>query len=110
VGTLTYDGTVVEFDDRTLTHLEVVIVQRFRTGNGVLLSWMDPLAVGGGRSSLWLTPNAPVRFKFAGSRVPAIDREWLQTLTRGAESGAGLVVCNARGDLLQPATVHHAFR
>jgi hypothetical protein len=71
---------------------------------------MDPLAVGGGRSSLWLTPNAPVRFKFAGSRVPAIDREWLQTLTRGAESGAGLVVCNARGDLLQPATVHHAFR
>ncbi|WP_297345228.1 hypothetical protein [Amnibacterium sp.] len=42
MGTLTYDGTVIEFDDRTLTHLEIVIVQRFRTGNGVLLSWVIP--------------------------------------------------------------------
>jgi hypothetical protein len=109
MGTLTYDETVVEFDDRTLTHLEIVIVQRFRTGSGLLLSWTDPLSVGGGRSSLWLTPKALVRFWFAGSRVPEVDRVWVSELAGAAGSGAGLVVCDEHGDRVQPATVRNAL-
>lgn len=101
MGSITYDNVVVDFDDRTLAHLQVVIVQRFVAGRHVLLSWLDALAIGDGRSSMWLTPTAPLHFKFAGSRSPAIDRAWLDLLAQRAESGAGLVVCTADGVLLR---------
>lgn len=101
MGSITYDNVVVEFDDRTLAHLQVVVVQRFNAGKPVLLSWLDALAIGDGRSSMWLSPSAPLHFKFAGSRTPEIDRAWLGLLTERATSGPGLVVCDEHGMLLR---------
>lgn len=103
MGTISYDRTVVEFDDRLLAHLQIVIVQKFRAGERFLMSWLNPQGNGGGRSSLWLTPDSPIQFTFVGSRVPAIDREWLDLLARSASTGQGLVVRNAQGEL-EPAT------
>jgi hypothetical protein len=100
MGNLSCDGTIVEFDDRLLAHLQVVIVQKFRAGEAFLMSWLDPLSVGDGRSSIWLTPECPVHFKFVGSRAPTIDREWLDLLTRSAGSGTGLIVMNEQGELV----------
>lgn len=99
MGTMTYDGTAVDFDDRLLAHLQVVIVLRFRRGEGFLMSWKDSLEVGGGRSSIWLSPFFPVYFKFLGSRVPVIDRDWVQLLTDSAASSQGLVVTDEHGKL-----------
>ena len=101
MGVLTYDGTRVEFDDRVLTHLQIVIVQKFRRGESFLLSWKDGVAVGSGRASLWLTPNAPVYFKFFGSRVPEINREWLALLSESADGPQGLLVIGEDGELAQ---------
>ncbi|WP_375388586.1 ATP-dependent DNA ligase [uncultured Amnibacterium sp.] len=103
MGSISCDGRVVEFDDPLLAHLQVVMVQKFRAGEPFLLSWLDALDEGDGRSSIWLTPHAVVHFKFAGSRAPAIDREWLELLSQSASSGSGLIVVNAKGELQRAA-------
>ena len=101
MGALRYDGREIEFDDRLLTHLQVVIIQKFRKGEAFAMSWTRSLALGSGRSSVWMVPSLPVVFTFAGSRVPAINREWLQALSESAASSHGLVVRNEDGSLAQ---------
>ena len=46
MGSLTYDGIVVQFEDRVLTHLQIVIVQKLRKGESFLMSWRDADSVG----------------------------------------------------------------
>jgi hypothetical protein len=110
MGSISYDGTVVEFEDRLVAHLQIVIVQKFRARESFLMSWLDPLRIGDGRSAVWLTPGSPMHFEFVGSRSPAIDREWLDLLTRSAESGSGLVVMNERGELVHATNQHEVGR
>jgi hypothetical protein len=97
MGTITYDGAVLEFDDRLLTHLHVVIMQKFRRGQSFPMSWLDPLSAGDGRSSVWLTPTLPVLFRFEGPRVPTISQEWLDRMMRSADGPRGLIVLNEDG-------------
>ena len=59
MGLLIHGGVEVEFDDRTLAHLEIVIVTRFRRGESLVVSWLESPAVGSGRSAIWMTPNQP---------------------------------------------------
>ena len=117
MGTLTYSGWVVEFDDRVLTHLQVVIVQKFRRGEAFPVSWIDDVSIGNGRSAMWLTPSVPIFFKFDGSRVPTIDQAWIDVLARSAASPRGLIVTDADGGLIRaggaghrPSVSHHAHR
>ena len=99
MGSLTYDGLVIQIDDRTLAHLQIVIVNKLRRGDGFLMSWKDSPAVGDGRSGIWLDRTIPLRFKFEGSRVPNINEEWLAELTMSADSSRGLVVTKETGAL-----------
>ena len=109
MGTLRYDSTTVEFDDRLLTHLQIVIVQKFRRGESFLMSWLQEDVGGGARTSIWMTPTTPVYFRFSGSRVPAVDESWLRRLAASAESSTGLVVVGEDGRPLRiasPRTLH----
>jgi hypothetical protein len=99
VGSLTYDAAVVTFDDRLLTHLQIVIVQQFRRRESFTMSWVDPISVGNGRSSVWLHPACGLYFKFSGSRVPTVNEEWLRRLTESARSSHGLIVTEEDGRL-----------
>lgn len=110
MGTISYDCVVVEFDDRVLAHLQIVILQKFRAGERFPMSWLGPVAQGDGRSSLWLTPDTPVHFKFFGSRPPAIDRAWLDDLIQAASTGQGLVVRNAQGEPVRATQQHEVSR
>lgn len=96
---MAHGNIAVDFEDRLLSHLQIVIVQRFRRNESLVVSWMDSLAVGDGRSSLWMTPTLPVYFKFAGSKVPTIDTAWLQRLSESAASSTGLIVTAPDGEL-----------
>ena len=107
MGTFIYDGAMIEFEDRLLTHLQIVIMQKFRRQESFAMSWLDALAVGDGRSSIWLTPQTPLFFKFAGSRVPDIDKDWLAALGDSAGSSRGLVVVDDQG---RPARAEGAHR
>lgn len=109
MGSITYSGLVVHIDDRTLTHLEIVIVNKFRRGESFLMSWADAPVVGSGRSAVWMHPKMLLHFKFEGGRVPAINQEWLDELQRLADSSRGLIVIGEHGHLARlsrgPASV-----
>ncbi|PZF58225.1 ATP-dependent DNA ligase [Curtobacterium sp. MCSS17_008] len=94
MGQLIYDGEVLDLrvDDRALTHLQIVIVNLLRRDHKFVFSWKDDVLHGDGRSSIWLHPNVALRFSFSGSRVPSINRSWLEELYAAATSGSGLVL------------------
>jgi hypothetical protein len=98
MGSISYDGLVVNVDDRTLVHLQIVIVRKLRRGDTFLMSWRDSPDAGSGRSSIWLHPYVLVHFKFDGSRVPAINEQWLAELTESADSSRGLIVTAEHGE------------
>jgi hypothetical protein len=99
MGSISYDGLVVGVDDRTLTHLQIVIVNKLRKGEAFLMSWRDSVEAGSGRSAIWLHPQVLIYFKFDGGRVPTINERWLRELADSAESSRGLVVTTEAGDV-----------
>ena len=93
MGKFTYDsGVSVDFDDRLLAHLQVVMGAKLRRGESFFFSWRDDPFVGGGRSSVWVHPGIPVAFKYFGGTSPVLNRAWVEILTISANSAAGLQI------------------
>ncbi|MBD8611440.1 ATP-dependent DNA ligase [Frigoribacterium sp. CFBP 13729] len=94
MGYLIYDGNTAEIhmDDRTLAHLQIVIINKLRRQESFAFSWKEPASAGDGRSTIWLYPTVSLRFRFEGSRPPLVNQEWLTTLSAAANSGSGLQV------------------
>jgi|SRR5680860_1058443 len=92
MGSLTCNHVTVDFDDRILAHLQIVIVRKLRRGESFMVSWKDTVQVGGGRTSIWIHPAIPLAFKFAGGHSPTVNVVWLAQLTLSADSSRGLVV------------------
>ncbi|WP_349897701.1 DUF7882 family protein [Parafrigoribacterium soli] len=93
MGRLTYDSTLtVDFDDRLLVHLQMVIGAKLRRNESFYFSWKDDPALGDGRSVLWLHPTIPMYFKYSGGRPPSINRQWIDELMRTANSAGGLQI------------------
>jgi hypothetical protein len=91
MGRLIYDHTTaIEFDDRVLAHLQVVIGTKLRRNESFYLAWADDPAMGDGRNVIWLHASMPLRFRFNGSRRPAINMAWVQSLMALANSTDGL--------------------
>lgn len=91
MGRLMYDGSVkVDFEDRLLAHLQLVIGAKIRRGESFHFSWRDDPSVGDGRTVIWVHPAATISYKYYGSKQPAINRRWLEELTLSANSAAGL--------------------
>ena len=92
MGMLMYGGpkTEISFDDRALTHLQIVITAKLRRQESFVFSWTDAADIGSGRSSIWLDPSSTLFYRFFGSRVPAINRAWIDQLMDSANSGSGL--------------------
>ena len=80
----------VDIDDRTLAHLQIVIVAKLRRSEAFLLNWINSPAVGDGRSSVWLHEAIPLYFVFDSPENPQINRQWLELLTVAASSAGGL--------------------
>lgn len=89
---------VIGFEDRSLTHIQIVIGELLRKERGFYFSWKDDPAVGDGRSSIWVHPAIPLYFKFDGGRIPAINRDWLAALRETAQSGTGLIFVAEPGE------------
>lgn len=80
----------IEIEDRTLAHLKIVILAKLRRDESFALSFEHDAGEGSGRSTIWLHPSIPLQFNFLGSRQPAINRAWLETLIISANSNDGL--------------------
>jgi hypothetical protein len=91
MGTLTYDiVSKVDFDDRALAHLQIVIAGKLRRGESFNFSWVKDPAAGSGRTTIWMHPAIPLVYDFVGSRQPTINRVWLDVLMDSANSAGGL--------------------
>lgn len=92
MGCLLYGERIaqVPIDDRTLAHLQIVILRKLRRGESLSFSWIEPTSAGSGRSTIWLHPGMALRFVFAGSRVPSINQVWLDQLTALSHTDGGL--------------------
>jgi hypothetical protein len=100
VGKFTYSlGLKVDFDDRVLAHLQVVISNKLRRGESFLFTWRDDSSLGDGRTSVWLNPNLAMAFKYYGSRPPALNRTWVEALAVTANSPVGLYVVPEPADV-----------
>jgi len=82
----------VDFDDRVLAHLKVVIMAKVRRGESLMFSWEYSAADGSGHSSVWINPAIPLQFDFLGSREPRLNRAWIDELVQLSNTPAGLRV------------------
>ena len=78
--------TVIELDDRTLAHLELVTLAKLRRNESFAFSVDGP---DGGRSTYWLTASSPLEFHFDVGRQE-INREWLDIIIDSANSTGGM--------------------
>jgi len=85
-------GTRVDFEDRVLAHLQVVISNKLRRGESFVFTWRDDASIGDGRTSVWLNPSVAMSFKYYGSRAPSLNRAWIEALAVTANSPNGLYV------------------
>ena len=93
MGRLTYDSTnVIDFEDRLLAHLQIVIGQKIRVNQSFYFSWKNDPQAGDGRCTIWVNPGMPLHFKYTTGKVPPINRNWLNILSESANSPTGLVV------------------
>ena len=90
VGTLHYDGREYELDDRVLAHLQVVISTKLRRGENFFLTWIQPQERGSGRHTIWVDNGVPLHIYYNGSRLPAINRDWVEQLMLSAGRATGL--------------------
>ncbi|MBF4573898.1 ATP-dependent DNA ligase [Herbiconiux sp. VKM Ac-1786] len=90
MGRLSYAGTTVDFDDRTLAHLHAVIGAKLRRGEGFHFSWSDGQSGGNGRTSIWVRPEMPLVLSFHRAAAEPLNRRWIDELMRLANSPSGL--------------------
>jgi hypothetical protein len=89
VGTLHYGSPPASFeiDDRSLAHLELVIMAKLRRRENLSFSLIDQKT--SLRQAVWISPVTTLRFQYDGP-MPEINRLWLQDLVDTANSSTGL--------------------
>ncbi|TFD86107.1 MULTISPECIES: ATP-dependent DNA ligase [Cryobacterium] len=93
MGKFTYDSSItVDFDDRVLAHIQLVIGAKLRRGESFYFSWRDDPFVGGGRSTVWVHPGISLVYKYFGSKSPVLNRDWVEALSLSANSATGLQI------------------
>ncbi|GAA1838539.1 hypothetical protein [Agromyces salentinus] len=88
MGNLHYGSPPASFDmpDRTLAHVEFVVLAKLRRKESFALSIESPT---GGRQQIWINGAATLRFEF-DTNVTDINRAWLEVLIDSANSAGGM--------------------
>ena len=79
---------VFELDDRTLAHVEIVVLAKLRRRESFAFTLEREK---GGRSTLWIGTNSTLQFRFDGG-PQEINRGWLDVLIDTANAPTGLKV------------------
>jgi hypothetical protein len=96
-------SVAVDFDDRVLAHLKVVVLAKVRRGESFTFSWEYTAAAGSGHSSIWIHPTIPLQFNFLGNREPRLNRAWVEELMQLANTPAGLRLTPEPSEAAGPA-------
>jgi hypothetical protein len=103
MGTLIYGsaGFSVDFDDRTLVHLQLVIGPKLRRQESFFLSWGGAADSPHARTSLWMDRSVPLVFLCTADERFDINRAWLEVLSASANSAQGLQLVTEPAALIQ---------
>lgn len=99
MGTLTYDGDEIGFEDRTLAHLQAVITTKLRRREPFLVSWRCDVPGLPARKSLWIDNAIPIRYEFDRDDVGSLNTAWLNSMIEMAGRTSGLLVTEEPTDL-----------
>jgi hypothetical protein len=100
VGKLIYNLTEYPLEDRVLAHLQVIVTMKLRRREVFMVSWRNPLSAGSGRQSVWIDNGVALAFEFEGSKIPSVNREWVEQLATSANTNYGLQLTDEDGNLL----------
>lgn len=92
MGTLHYGGHTFPMDDRVLVHLQVVMAMKLRRGENFFVLWRNSPAAGGGRNAIWIDNGVPIFCEYEGSRLPSINRDWVESLAASASTNFGMQI------------------
>jgi hypothetical protein len=95
-------SVAVDFDDRVLAHLKVVILSKVRRGESFTFSWEYQASQGSGHSSIWIHPTIPLQFNFLGGKEPRLNRAWVEDLVRLSNTPGGLRVTPEPAEPAEP--------
>jgi hypothetical protein len=110
MGKFIYDGTVkVDFDDRTLAHLQLVISTKLRRGEPFAFSWKDDASIGDGRTTVWVHPRCALVYKYYGGRKHRLNHAWVDALAFTANSPSGLYLVPEPPERVGAATGDHVI-
>jgi|SRR3954466_3595459 hypothetical protein len=91
MGKLIYGSeSAFEIEDRVLAHLQVVIIAKMRRRESFAFSWEHSRGADSGLTTIWMHPAMNIRFRYSGSRLPELNRAWLEELSMLANSANGL--------------------
>ena len=90
MGSLHYGSPPASFDidDRTLAHVELVVLAKLRRNESFALTIDEPKDA---RQTIWVNSSSTLRFQF-GSAITEINREWLDELIDSANTTTGMSV------------------
>jgi len=89
MGKLSIGRSNLRLDDRTLAHLEAVIVTKLRRRESFVFTWTTEPSLGSGRTAAWVHPAASIDFYF-DSRPKALNPVWVELLMGSANQPGGL--------------------
>jgi hypothetical protein len=90
MGRLAFGNESVKLDDRTLAHVEAVIVTKLRRHEPFLITWAIDPSLGSGRVSKWVHTALSWDIRFDNRRPQRLNQVWLGQLMATANSPTGL--------------------
>ena len=91
MGRLIYEATVkVDFEDRTLAHLQFVIAAKLRRGEPLHFTWRNDASLGDGRTAVWIHPRSSLVYKYTNRAPTRLNPAWIKALAYTANSPTGL--------------------
>lgn len=93
MGRLHYGGNeAIEFPDRMLAHLRVLMTSKLRRSESFTVSWRHGEDDADGRSMIWVHPSIPFRFVFDSAAPEVLDRKLLEELAQSAMATGGVTL------------------
>ncbi|WZH35551.1 MAG: ATP-dependent DNA ligase [Microbacterium enclense] len=94
MGRLIYqERTIVDIEDRLLSHLRIVVMNKLRRQEPFMRSMPHP---DHGQLSIWMHPSTPIVMQFYGSRPPSLDRDLIEEMMTDASGPDGLTITPGR--------------
>jgi hypothetical protein len=86
MGVLRYHNEDFEMDDRVLAHVQVILSAKMRRRESFFLSWANPGSEAGSHM-VWMHESVPVHIQFSSTKLPSINRDWINSLMKDATTG-----------------------